>query len=147
MRSSEALFLDRARRPWLGRIGLVVRGFLFLLGACLTAYFTYAHERFIASGFQLGGALLVALAAVGAAWRVREHEAPASASVPHPLMVGLMSFAAASAFMAARRLVGGWSVVSVYLLLYLAVIAGVRVWSAGTGWTDRHVLALAAARS
>jgi hypothetical protein len=136
-------FSDRARQPWLGRIGLIVSGLLFLLGTCLTAYFTYAQERFLASGFQLGGALLVALAGVAAAWRVRHGKPIAPGRVPPEWTLGLLSFAASGAFMLARRFTGGWTIVGVYVLLFAAVGASVAAWSLRADWTDRHVLALA----
>jgi hypothetical protein len=140
---AEALFPDRARVPWLGRGGLVVSAILFLVGAWVTAYFTYAQQKFVASGFQLGSAIVVALVAIGYAWRVRGGGPGAKGRVPHAWTVGLLAFAAASAFMIARRFAGGWTIVSIYVLLLVVTAATMRSWSSRGGWTDRHRLALA----
>jgi hypothetical protein len=139
----EALTPERATRPWLGRVGLAVTTALFLLGAWASAAFTYAQEKFIASAPQLAGAALVAAIAVGVALRLPPPPSGRAGPVPRPLALGLLSLVASSAFMVARRLVGGWTVVAVYLGLFAAVIAAVRVWSARETWSRSHVLALA----
>jgi len=140
---AEALFPDRARQPWLGRIGLSVSAALFVLGACLTGLITHNQQKFMASSAQLGGAALVALAAIAAAGRLRGGRERIPGRLPRPLVVGLMSFVSSSAFMPARRFADGWAVVGVYLLLFAAVAVVVSRWSVRAGWSDRHVLALA----
>jgi hypothetical protein len=140
---AEALARARSREAWLGRVGFAVAATLFLLGAALTAAITYAQHRFMASPGQLGGAVLVALGAVAAAWRVRPRARLEAGRVPRELTVGLLSFAAASAFMGAWRVAGGWALVAVQVALLVLAAAGIRSWSARTGWTNRHVLALA----
>jgi len=139
----EALTPERAGRPWLGRVGLGVTSVLFLLGAWASAGFTYAQEKFLATPPQLAGAALLAAAAVIAAVLLPAPPSGRAGSVPRPLLLGALSLVASSAFMTARRLVGGWTVVAIYLVLLAAVSVAVRVWSSRERWSPSHVLALA----
>jgi hypothetical protein len=114
-----------------------------VLGALATGLITYGQQEFIASPAQLCVAGLVAVAAIAAARRVRARQADAAGGVAGPLIVGLVSLAASSVFMVARRFAGGWAVVGVYVLIFAVAARLVSSWSARRGWTDRHVVALA----
>ena len=50
---AEGLAGSRWATPWLGRLGLVVTVFLFLLGCTLTTIFTSKTFPFVASRWQL----------------------------------------------------------------------------------------------
>jgi hypothetical protein len=139
----EALTPERSDRPWLGRVGLGVASALFLVGAWASAAFTYAQEKFLASAPQWTGAALLAVAAVGAAVLLPPPPSGRTGGVPRPLVIGLLSLLASSAFMTARRLIGGWCVVGFYLALLTAVFVAVRVWSSRERWGGSHALALA----
>jgi hypothetical protein len=139
----EALTPRRAAEPWLGRVGLIVAGVLFLLGAWASGGFTYAQERFIASVPRLAGAAVLAAAAVVVATRLPAPRSGRAGGAPGPLAVGLAALAASSAFMVARRFVGGWTVVGVYLALFAVFIGLVRMWFSRERWTPAHTLALA----
>jgi hypothetical protein len=140
---TEALFPERANGPWLGRVGLGVTAALFAAGAWASGSFTYQQEKFLASPAQLAGAALVAAASIAAALRLPAPPSGRAGPVPRPLTVGLLALLASSAFMVARRFVGGWAVVCVYAALFACVIAAVRAWSAREAWGRAHVLALA----
>jgi hypothetical protein len=139
----EALTPDRAPSPWLGRVGLAVAAALFVAGACASALLTYQQERFVASPAQLLGAAVLAAAAVGVAVLLPARASGRPGGVPRPLVLGVAALLTSSAFMVARWLVGGWSVVAVYAVLLAGAVAAVRVLSARVGWGRAHVLALA----
>ncbi|SCE80409.1 hypothetical protein [Micromonospora mirobrigensis] len=132
----------RRRAPWLGRIGLVVVGALYLLGSLLIFSDESGRKGFLASPLQLTTAAVLPLVLVGAALLPRWRQAPqrSVARSPHPALPGLLVFVG---FLAVNS-VPGWAGVAV--LAAVAILVGTLVvrWSRRAGWGQRHVLATVA---
>ncbi|GAA3758657.1 hypothetical protein GCM10022225_50080 [Plantactinospora mayteni] len=147
----------RRRQPWLGRVGLVLAGALYLLGSLLIFSDDGGRKEFLASPLQLSFAALTALALVTAAllprWRRGRRpvdpvggsddtrtgaavEAAASRA-PHPLWAGLVVCGARLAV----DLVPNWAGVAIGVLASAFAAVVVVRWSRRTGWGQRHVLA------
>ena len=139
----EALAGERARAPWLGKIGLIVSLLLFLGGCAFTAYATYQQEKFMASSGQFVGLAIVISLIVFVAFRSRHARVRVARPVPRPWVVSLWSLIAGSAFVMTIWFVTGWVAAATYLVLYAVVICFVLRWSSSVEWTDQHVLALA----
>ena len=141
---AEALCADRRETPWLGKIGLGVAGFLFVLGATAVHFGTRKQDPFAASSTQLTVVVvLIALLAI-AAFRLRKRQASAPGSVPHPWLVGIAAFVLGLGFMTLHDLVHGWAIVGGYGILYLLALALLGTWSRRAAWTPLHTLAAAA---
>ena len=138
----EALARDEPRAPWLGRLGLVVAGAPFVLGAVVTARITLTSDPFVASVPQLTGAVLVAALLVAAAFAwPRWHERREAGSVPSAWLVGAAGLLAGSAFLLIPPAWGWWAVVA-YVALEAAVVAAAVTWSRRAVWCRVHELAL-----
>ena len=139
----EALARDEPRAPWLGRVGLVIAGALFALGAFATARFTLRSDPFVASVPQLAGAVVVAalLVAAALAWP-RWREGRDAGSLPSSWLVGVVGLAAGSVFLVIPP-VWGWWAVAAYLALFAGVVAAAVAWSRRAAWGRIHELALA----
>ena len=66
----EACVPDRARTPWLGRVGLVVVALVFLFGACASTAIGYKQDHYLASMVQFAGAAVVIVLLVVAAFLI-----------------------------------------------------------------------------
>ncbi|MGH8934466.1 MAG: hypothetical protein ACRDZO_28500, partial [Egibacteraceae bacterium] len=141
----ETFVPDRRTTPWLGKIGLAVTGAVFTATAALFFYGSYTEERFLASAPQLIGTAVVIVALITGAFvigrRPRPH-APAQVAAPDPRLVGAVSLALSSTFLAPLPL-PEW--VGVGTGLALVVLAAVLVTrgSRREGWGAAHRLALA----
>jgi hypothetical protein len=157
----ESLF--PARGPWLRVPGTVLVTVLFVLGAAaLTAGTAYA-EQFFASPAQLAGAGAAALAAVALGvtrGRVDQPAGPVTSGLsgvpqgsreaPRPVVVGVVTFAAGSAFFGLyfagqhAQLFPAPFFVAGVLAVYLLGLGALGVFSRRPGWTPRHVFAAGA---
>lgn len=153
---TEMLFPGRRTEPWLGWIGVTFVGLIYALGVLAYA----AIFRFVvAPNFQtpavlLAGAVLVVvgLVALALGWPARPAAlAPSETrhSAPSPWLVGLVAFLTAGVWFGLldlpHMLRTGPAVVLPLLLsvvVAVSVIALLKWWSAGQGWTDIHRLAL-----
>ncbi len=150
---TEALFPDRARRPWLGPSGLAWMAVLWLAAAGFVLGDTLSTESFRPSLAQLAGTSLLVLALIVVAFtlpppRVRPAR---SLPVPPPLVVGAVT----ALLLGARPLLdglvsrsaaaAGWTATLFGIALLLLWGALLSRWSSRAGWTDGHVLAAAAA--
>jgi hypothetical protein len=134
---------DRATRPWLGKVGLVVTTLLYALGCFMSFAFTRKSQHFMAAPAQWIGAGVAVLAVVAAAFLLprsrRRNECPA----PNPWLVGAFALLTSSGFMAMRVVLHGWPIVMAYGVLFAAVIAILVAWSRRTTWSAVHRFALA----
>jgi hypothetical protein len=142
---AEALVPDRATTPWLGNVGLTVTAALFALGAAAATINEIKHDHFVASTGQFVGAAIACAVLIGVALllpkaSVSGERAPGLA--PSPWIVGATALAAGSIFMMVPS-VWGWRAVGIYIVLYLAMIIAVSIWSHRENWAGMHRLALA----
>ena len=94
----EACVPERARTPWLGRVGLVVTGIVFLFGAVAGTAIGYRQDHYLASKAQFIWAAVAVVALVVIAFRmpvIRRYAAYRMA--PSAWILGAISLAFASA--------------------------------------------------
>jgi hypothetical protein len=140
----EACVPERARTPWLGRVGLVVVATVFLAGATAGTLMSYKQEHFLASVAQFIGAAVVVLLFALAAFAVPKGRGDLASGEPtSPWIVG----GAALAFGSAALLVPmgwGWGAVAGLLVLDIAILLPL-VWLARRrGWGLMQQMALGA---
>jgi hypothetical protein len=141
----EACVPDRARTPWLGRVGLAVVTLVFLLGATAAGVMQYKQDPFVASMAQFIGAAVVIVLLVIAAFLlpVKKRVNPNASTAPSAWIVG----AAALVFGSTALFVPkgwGWGAVAALLALDAVMLALVVAWSRLPGWGLRYQLALGA---
>jgi hypothetical protein len=142
----EALAPKRAGAPWLPGAGLAAVAAVFLLGSFAIANFTMRNDsaHFVASRGQLAGASAAVAILIVLAFRLPRSSAIRDCrSVPRPSTVGLAALLAASAFLIVPNRWGWWAV-SIYVILFAAMIWRIRAWWHAQGWGSQHRLALAA---
>jgi hypothetical protein len=140
----EACVPDRARTPWLGRVGLVVVAIVFLLGACANTGIGYKQDHYLASMAQfVGGAVVIVLLVVAAFLIPQRRKVAGTGVAPSAWMAG----AAALVFGSVALFVPkdwGWEAVAALLALDALMLGLVVVWSGRWGWGLKHQLALGA---
>ncbi|GAA1677375.1 hypothetical protein GCM10009765_28350 [Fodinicola feengrottensis] len=154
---TETMFRHRGSQPWLGRVGLVVIGVLFVLGVSLTAVFSIklSADHFLASPAQLVAAGSVAAVLVVLAFMLfrptaaRTTQPDAARTAPSPWLVGVTTFVAGSIFHALIRFGGQYGVpaaieVLLNVVLAVALVALILWWSRAAGWSQVHKFAAAA---
>jgi hypothetical protein len=134
-------------RPWLGNVGLVVTGAVFLAGSLFLAVFQAVELHFVASPAQFVGSAVVIAVVIVLAFLVGRRPAPrVDLAAPSPWVVAGAAFAASSSYWApsvllpdlSEWLTAGWWFVPVGASVMLCVR-----WSQRTGWGAAHRLALA----
>jgi hypothetical protein len=139
----EALVPDRATTPWLRGIGLSVTCILLALAAVATTAHQIKTSHFVASKAQFGGAAVVCVAAIIAAFLLPARRATRTPDpAPNPWLIGAAALTAGSAFLMVPN-TWGWIAVGIYLLLDLTMIAVMSTLSHRGGWKATHRLALA----
>jgi hypothetical protein len=151
---AEGLAGERRTTPWLKRIGLTVTVGLYLLGAALTAAFSWKASPFVASPMQFAvSAILVTLTIVTAFAAFRGVDAratpPVPPSAPPPWVVGLAILVLASAYLAGEGYARGRGVGPALPLAFRLACEAIALallwkWARRPGWTPRHYLAIAA---
>jgi hypothetical protein len=140
----EACVPDRARTPWLGRVGLGVVAFVFLFGVVATTLTGYKHDHFLASHAQFAGAAVVIVVLVVLAFKVPVVRGCAAYRLaPSPLILGLVSLAFASGAMLVPP-GWGWGAVATLLALDFGILLVVAAWARTGGMVLTHQLALGA---
>lgn len=140
----EACVPDRARTQWLGRIGLGVTSFLFVLGATVAGLMQYKQDPFLASKGQFVGAAVVVAVLGAAAFAIPKRWRDETAGkAPSPWIVsgvGLL-FGSAALFVPQAW---GWGAVAELLGLDVVMLLAVLAWSGRGGWGLKHQLGLGA---
>ena len=140
----EACVPDRARTPWLGRVGLVVVAIVFLFGATAAALMQYKQDPFLASKAQFAVAAVVIVLMVVAAFIIpagRGDEARGNAPSAWIAGAAALVFGSAALFV---PMDWGWGAVAALLALDTAMLVVVAVWSQREDWGLMHQLALGA---
>jgi hypothetical protein len=140
----EACVPDRARTPWLGRVGLAIVALVFLFGACATTAMGYKQDHYLASIAQFAGAAAVMLALIVLAFLMPKVQIVLSIGPgPSAWMVGAVAllFGSAALFVPKEW---GWIAVAELLGLDAVMLLAVLAWSRRGGWGLKHQLALGA---
>ncbi|MGC1420765.1 MAG: hypothetical protein WA354_06340 [Terracidiphilus sp.] len=140
----EACVPDRARTPWLGRVGLVVVALVFLFGACANTAIGYKQDHYLASMAQFAGAAVVITLLVVAALLIpQRREIARTGLAPSASIVGAVALVIGSAALFVP-MSWGWGAVAALLALDAVILVLVVVWSRRSGWGLRYQLALGA---
>jgi hypothetical protein len=140
----EACVPDRARTPWLGRVGMAVTTVVFLFGATEAGLMQFKQDPFRASTAQFIGAAVVVVVLAAAAFVIPVMRKYAKmGSAPSPWMEGFVALLFGSAALFVPQ-AWGWGAVAELLGLDLVMMLAVLVWSRRDGWGLEHQLALGA---
>jgi hypothetical protein len=140
----EACVPDRARTPWLSRLGLGIVAIVFLVGVVAMTLMGYKQDQFLASTPQFAAAAIVIILLIGLAFKVpamRRNAAFPSAS--SAWLLGIVSLAFASAAMLVP-MGWGWGAVAALLALILGMLLVVAAWARKGAMGLAHQLALGA---
>jgi hypothetical protein len=138
----ELLTPARRTTPWLGKVGLIATGALYLFGCVYVFRYMYRAEGFLASPRQLLGAAIVAMLLIGLAFSVRPRPVVrTSRAVPRPWLLGVSTFLLSSIYSMRSESWGGVGL-GIALLTLAALL--VAFWSRQEGWGIMHQFALAA---
>jgi hypothetical protein len=140
----EACVPDRARRPWLGRVGLTVAAIVFLFGATASTLIGYKQDPFLASHAQFAGAAVTIAILIALAFIVPVRRGPAPVCIaPSAWLLGALAllFASAALLVPMRW---GWGAVGALLALDLGMLAVVMAWKRRGAMQLKHQLALGA---
>ncbi|MGI5125198.1 hypothetical protein ACQEVB_00145 [Pseudonocardia sp. CA-107938] len=139
----EALVPDRARTPWLGRVGLAVAAVLFLAGLAGTLALSLAMDPFLAPVPSLVVVVVLAALLVVLALRLPRLDRRPGTVPPAWAVLGA-GLVAGAVFMLVQALPGVPATLIVLPVEALLAAAAVTL-SLRPGWTPRHTFALAAA--
>jgi len=134
---------DRATRPWLGNVGLVVATLLYVLGCAISFTFTRNSQHFMAAPPQWIGAAVATAVVVAAAFLLPRAARRTECPAPNPWLPGAFALLVSSGFMTLHFMLHGWPLVIVYVVLFAAVTTTVLAWSRRTSWSTVHRFALA----
>jgi hypothetical protein len=140
----EACVPDRARTPWLGRVGTAIAAVVFVSGAAAAGVMQYKQDPFLASRGQFGGAAALIVLLTVLAFAIRSSPKQGSGrSAPSPWLVGCVALLFGSAALFVPQ-AWGWGAVAELAGLDLVMLLAVVAWSRRGGWDLRHQLALGA---
>jgi hypothetical protein len=155
---AELLFPTRRNEPWLGRVGMIVVGVLYVLGLLAIA----AIYRFVvAPDFEpplllnlfavLVAILLVARALIMPTRAFEKLSGKAGGRVPSPWIISLLGFLMAALWFGLLDLpeplrAGAWVLIPIVfdVALLIGFASLIRRWSSDETWSDLHRLALIA---
>ncbi len=141
----ESLVPKRADCPWLGRVGFAVVAMAFAIACIAVAFSTIRRDpaHFVASHPQLTWSAAIVLALIATAFRLQGRPGvKTDGTVPNPWILGIGSFAFATAFLVVPRSWSWWAV-RACLALDIAAILLITRWSRRMGWERIHKHALA----
>ncbi|MFK4082516.1 hypothetical protein ACI2LF_00290 [Kribbella sp. NPDC020789] len=137
----------RPREPWLGKVGLIVYGVLFVtVGVIGTTAFAIANDPFVAAPGQFAGvAVAIVLLIALAAWLGRRTtRIGISGWVPGVWLTGAIALALSSAWMLTNDLIHApWIETAAMLALDILAAALLVTWSRRPSWTPQHLAAAA----
>jgi len=140
----EACVPERARTPWLGRVGLVVTVVVFLLGAIAATALGYRQDHYLASKAQFIWAAVAVVGLVVIAFRMLVIRRVAAERIaPSAWILGAISLGFASAAMVVP-MQWGWGAVAALLGVDAGMLIVVLAWMRKGAMTLAHQVALAA---
>lgn len=148
---TEFLFPKKQSHPWLGRVGLGIDAFVYILICLVLRQFFTSFTHFSASPIEIISTALVVVVLISLAlFRVQGLAAVTrgGGAVPAPWLVGLIAFLAGALFFGVFLFFPNVSVIPallpilLYGALYVAGMILLRRWSTQSVWSVRHLLAL-----
>lgn len=140
----EACVPDRARKPWLGKIGMTTVSLVFLFGAVASTRFQLKQDPFVASRIQFAVAAVIIVLLIGAAFSMPVGRGVAAGSkAPSPWIAGAVALLFGSAALLIPP-AWGWGAAAELFALDVVMLLTVLAWSRRGGWRLTHELALAA---
>lgn len=140
---AEGLAADRAREPWLGKVGVTIFAILFASGIVAFVLFNLKQTHFRASPVQLAVSAAIVVMLVVLAFGARSRWAVSTARVPPAWAMAVIAFFAGAAVQLTPPS-AGWAAVAAMLAVDIAFLVIIAVLSRGAGWTSLHTLGLAA---
>ncbi|HUX46060.1 MAG TPA: hypothetical protein VMV57_15035 [Terracidiphilus sp.] len=140
----EACVPERARTPWLGRVGMAVVVLVFLFGIVSTTLIGYDQDHYIAFTGQFIDAAVAIVLLVCAAFAIRwgrASERPGSA--PSAWLLGAVALVFASAALLVP-MTWGWGAVGALLALDVGMLAVALAWEYKGPLQLRHQVAMGA---
>lgn len=151
----ETFVPERRTKPWVGEIGLLATGVLFLLFGGLLAYSLKITQGFSPSTLQLAVAIISVIVLIGIAFTVDlQPDSTTTRQAPNPWLIGVVSFIASGLWMLRPDIISfvtaglwsarsqGWLAVAVGIVLIAVLAVVIRRWARREGWGDAHRLAL-----
>jgi hypothetical protein len=153
---AELLFPARRDEPWLGRVGMIITGVLYVLGVlALAAIYRLA----VAPDFRpplllnlfatLIAIILVVLALTQPSLKVERPANKLDGKVPSPWIISLLGFSMAAFWFGLLNLpqplrAGAWVLIPMALeiVLLIGFASLIQRWSSYEAWSDLHRLAL-----
>ena len=139
----EGLFPERAREPWLGKVGHTVVDLLFLFGLVANTLIGYKQNQFWASRMQLGVAALACVLLIVVAFAVPAGMRKREGAVPSPWVTGAAVLVLGS-LLELVPMRWGWGAVAALFAVDAAYLLMVFAISNRTGWTLLHTFSLGA---
>ncbi len=140
----EATVPDRARTPWLGRIGITIVAIVFALGAVASTIIGYRQDHYMATAVQFAGAAAAVIGFCVVAFmlpqKVRGKE---SGWTPAAWVAGMLTLVSGSLALLVPQ-AWGWGAVAALLALNGSLLIVIFVWSRRAGWGLKHHLGLGA---
>ncbi len=140
---TEGLWPERAREPWLGKVGHTVVDLVFLFGLVANTLLGFKQNHFWASRMQLSVAALACVLLVVVALATPAGMAKREGSVPSPWLSGVAALVLGLLFEFVPPR-WGWGGVGAMLALDAVFLLMVYALSRRTGWTRLHTLSLGA---
>lgn len=140
----EACVPDRARTPWLGRVGLTIAALLVVFGMTSAGVMQHKQDPFLGSHAQFAGAALVIFVLSVLAFRIGfRRNNRVDGRTPSSWIVGgaALLFGSAALFVPQAW---GWGAVAELAGLDVVMLLAISAWSKRPGWGLRQELALGA---
>jgi hypothetical protein len=140
---AEGLWPERAREPWLGKVGHTVVDVLFLLGLVANTLIGFKQNHFWASRLQLGVTALLCVLLVVVALATPAGMRKREGTVPSPWLTGVATLALAL-LLQLVPMRWGWGAVAAMLTVDAVFLLLVYVLSSRRSWTLLHTFSLGA---
>ncbi|WP_051272150.1 hypothetical protein [Shimazuella kribbensis] len=137
----ESFVPNRRTTPWLGNLGLLFVGILFLLGSFLIFKDHWETEQFLPSAMQFIISIVIIISLIGISFAIRP--SPRSHNdhhAPNTWLVGVVAFIVSSLFFVLGE---NWMSVVIKIMLIGMMIILVKKWSNCSDWNGLHRLSLA----
>ena len=140
----EGLFPEKARQPWLGRVGIAVVSVLFVAAVGAIAVISYRKDHFLSSPMQFtsAGVLFVALIVL-ALYLPRPQAEKQRGWAPNVWLSGVIALVAGSAVMMVPRN-WNWGAVAAIVAVDAVICALGLIWGQRENWNQRQTVAMGA---